>query len=238
LSNPTEPGADGLSPKQRDHPLDLAVHSQPLAVPLAGDADARTLWGRIKMFIILLVCAAPVVASYLTYYVIRPDSRRSYGELIEPQRPLPPIRVGLLDGREIALPSLKGQWLLLSAAPGACDQRCQRHLYLQRQLRESLGKDKARLDWVWVVTDAAQPDAALQTALKAATVLRMDAAQVTSWLPAEPGRLPEDHLYLVDPMGNLMMRFPAGVNVEAAGKAKRDIERLMRASSSWDLPGR
>lgn len=190
------------------------------------------------MFIILLVCAAPVVASYLTYYVIRPDTRRSFGELIEPQRPLPPIRVVLLDGSEIALPSLKGQWLLLSTAAGACDQRCQRHLYLQRQLRESLGKDKGRLDWVWVVTDAAQPDGALQTALKAATVLRMDAAQVTSWLPPEPGRLPADHLYLVDPMGNLMMRFPAGLNVEAAGKAKRDIERLMRASSSWDLPGR
>jgi hypothetical protein len=238
LSNPTEPGAGSLSPDLRDHPLDLAVHSQPLALPLAGGDGQRTLWGRLKMFVILLVCAAPVVASYLTYYVIRPETRRSFGQLIEPQRPLPQLSVSLLDGREIALPSLKGQWLLLSVAPGACDPRCQRHLYLQRQLRESLGKDKARVDWVWVITDAATPDAALQTALKAATVLRWDAAQVTSWLPPEPGRLPEDHLYLVDPMGNLMMRFPAGLDVEAAGKAKRDIERLMRAASSWDLPGR
>ena len=48
----------------------------------------------------------------------------------------------------------------------------------------------------------------------------------------------EEHLYLVDPHGNWMMRFPANLELTGAGKAKRDLERLMRASSSWDEPGR
>lgn len=47
-----------------------------------------------------------------------------------------------------------------------------------------------------------------------------------------------DHLYVVDPMGNWMMRFPAAMDTAGAAKAKRDLERLLRASSSWDEAGR
>jgi hypothetical protein len=39
-------------------------------------------------------------------------------------------------------------------------------------------------------------------------------------------------------MGNFMMRFPAGLDRDGAARAKRDLERLMRASSSWDQAGR
>jgi hypothetical protein len=64
-------------------------------------------------------------------------------------------------------------------AGGACDATCEKHLYLQRQLRESLGKDKDRLDWVWLVPDARAVKAELLPAIKQATVLRVDAA--CSW---------------------------------------------------------
>lgn len=47
-----------------------------------------------------------------------------------------------------------------------------------------------------------------------------------------------EHLYVVDPMGNWMMRFPARMDLKGAAKAKRDLDRLLRASSSWDQPGR
>ena len=57
-------------------------------------------------------------------------------------------------------------------------------------------------------------------------------------LEAANGQQLADHLYLVDPMGNWMMRFPAQLDLAAAAKAKRDLERLLRASSSWDQPGR
>jgi len=39
-------------------------------------------------------------------------------------------------------------------------------------------------------------------------------------------------------MGHWMMRFPAGLDKAGAGRAKRDLERLMRASASWDQAGR
>src|SRR5262245_3810891 len=63
-------------------PLNLSVHSLPNpALPV----DRRTRLGRAKMLLVLLVCAAPVIASYFTYYVIRPGARANYGTLVEPK---------------------------------------------------------------------------------------------------------------------------------------------------------
>jgi hypothetical protein len=230
----------GGSPGVLDRPLDLTVHSLPQPGGVAAADARRTRTGRWKMLLVMLVCAAPVVASYFTYYVLRPESRRSFGELIEPQRPLPALTATGLDGRTLALPSLRGQWLLVSVAGGACDSACENHLYLQRQMREALGKDKDRLDWVWLVDDAIPVRQALRPALVAAdaTVLRVDGAQLAQWLQPASGQPLAAHLYVVDPRGNWMMRFPAGLDREGAAKAKRDLERLLRASASWDTAGR
>lgn len=220
-----------------DQPLGLTVH----ALPLPGDAMARpgrVLRGRWTMLALLLACAAPVLVSYFTYYVVRPEGRRVFGELIEPQRPLPAIPTSSLDGQTARLTDLKGQWLLLSVAGGGCDAACAGHLYLQRQLREGLGKDKDRLDWVWLLPDQAPVAEALLPALKDATVLRVPNDQLLAWLKPAPGQRLEEHLYVVDPMGNWMMRFPASLDASSATRAKRDLERLLRASAFWDQPGR
>ncbi|MBX9834143.1 MAG: hypothetical protein K2X78_13990 [Burkholderiaceae bacterium] len=220
-----------------EHPLGLTVHT----LPAAGDAVVtvqRARHGRWKMLGVLLICAAPVIASYFTYYVVRPDGRRNYGELIQPQRTMPELMATALDGTPVPLASLKGQWLLVSVGGGACDAACQKHLYLQRQLRESVGKEKDRVDWIWLVNDAASPPPELANALQKATVLRIDAAALAAWLSPDAGHQLAEHLYVIDPMGNWMMRFPAAMDTAGAAKAKRDLERLLRASSSWDDAGR
>lgn len=230
--------AASLPPEGRaDHPLGLTVHT----LPEAGEAVAlaqRARYGRWKMLGVLLICAAPVIASYFTYYVIRPEGRRNYGELIDPQRTLPDLAATALDGTAVPFSSLKGQWLLVSVAGGGCDAACQKHLYLQRQLRESLGREKDRMDWVWLVDDAAPVSAELVPALQKATVLRVDGAALRAWLAPAPGHAVAEHLYVVDPMGNWMMRFPAAMDTAGAAKAKRDLDRLLRASASWDEAGR
>ena len=208
------------------------------AINSAGVRSADTRSGRWKMILVLLVCASPVVASYFTYYVVRPEGRRNFGELINPQRPLPALATQTLDGQAGTLTALKNQWLLLSVAGGACDTRCEQNLYFQRQLRESLGREKERLDRVWLVDDDIRVRPALLPALAASTVLRVQPGDLAQWLEQAPGKRLQDHLYLVDPLGNLMMRFPADMDAGAAAKAKRDLDRLLRASSSWDKEGR
>jgi hypothetical protein len=219
-----------------DQPLGLTVHTLPLPQDLA--VTDRTRSGRWKMLVVLLVCVAPVVASYFTFYVVRPDGRRNFGELITPQRALPDMRGTGLDGKPVDLRDLKDQWLLISVAPAACDEQCARHLYFQRQLREGLGKEKERLDWVWLVSDNAPVAEALRPALKDATVIRLPAANLTSWLEPQAGQSLPDHLYLVDPLGKWMMRFPPRLDAESAVKVRRDLDRLLRASVHWDKAGR
>jgi hypothetical protein len=219
-----------------DQPLGLTVHSMPTLKDMAPPQQTRM--GRWKMLLVLLVCAAPVVASYFTYYVVRPEGRRNFGELITPQRPLPDVVATALDGTQVNLQTLKDQWLLISVGSAACDATCARQLYLQRQLREGLGREKDRLDWVWLIDDAAPVAPELLPALKNATVLRVPAKDLQAWLAPATGATLHDHLFLVDSLGNWMLRFPAQLETEQAPKAKRDLERLLRASSSWDNAGR
>lgn len=69
-------------------------------------------------------------------------------------------------------------------------------------------------------------------------MLRVPADQLSRWLAPVQGHALSEHLYVVDPMGNWMMRFPARMDAAGASRAKRDIDRLLRASSSWDEAGR
>lgn len=228
-----------MDPNNRsgDQPLGLTVHSMPTTQDIVASA-AKTRLGRWKMFMVLLVCAAPVVASYVTYYLIRPEARQNFGTLIDPQRPLPDLQAVGMENRQTNLRALKGQWLLISVADGDCNAQCQHHLYLQRQLREGLGKEKDRVDWVWLVSDDAPIDPSLMPALASATVLRVPTAQLQTWLQPEQGTALQDHLYVVDPLGNWMMRFPARITVDKVSKVKRDLDRLLRASAFWDTPER
>jgi hypothetical protein len=232
-SNSSPPAVNSPKP---DEPLTLTVHS----LPNVGEpAVSRKLTGRWKMLALMLVCAAPVIASYLTYYVIRPEGRKNYGDLIQPARALPEVKAQLLDGTAVPLPALQGQWLLVSVAGGACNEACQKHIYWTRQLREVMGRDKDRIERIWLVMDDAPVDAKLAPQVHApladAQALRVPRAVLEQWLPTAAGQRIEDHLYVVDPYGNLMLRWPADMD---AAKAKRDIHNLLRASGSWDQAGR
>lgn len=218
-----------------DEPLTLTVHNMPTFDAASAESVAKTRRGRWMMLALLLVCIAPVIASYFTYYVIRPTGTQNYGDLIDPQRPIPAVMVTDATGVQQPLTQWKDQWLLISVADGACDEACVQHLYWQRQLRETLGKEKERLDWVWLRTGTTEPSAELKVATENAVVLAIDAVALSQWLQPAAGQRLEDHLYLVDPIGNWMMRFPAEPDLK---KVKRDVERLLRASSFWDKPGR
>jgi hypothetical protein len=215
-------------------PVSLTVHN----VGAPEVAERRTRIGRLKMLAVLAVCAAPVIASYLTYFVVRPEGRTNYGTLIQPTRALPALTLTTLDGVALPAASLKGQWLLVAVGPSACDAACEKRLYLQRQLREMLGRDRDRLDKVWLLTDGGAPAEALRTALlspPATTIARVDRAAVAAWLQPEAGHALEDHLYIVDPLGEWMMRMPADAD---PNRVKRDLDKLMRGSAGWDRAGR
>ena len=231
------PGSNSSNPAEHAvaEPIQLSVHS----MPRLDAAQRRAGSGRVKMLLILLACAAPVIASYFTYYAIRPEGRSNYAALIEPAREMPPtLPLMDLQGRSVEASTLRGQWLLVVASPGACDSDCEKRLFAQRQLREMTGRERERIDKLWLVTDNAPIKPELLSALAATPatrVLRVPSTDLATWLAAAPGESLESHLYLVDPMGRWMMRAPKQLD---PAKFKRDIDRVLRASSSWDNAGR
>lgn len=202
-------------------------------------AKARTA-GRWKLFLVLLVCASPLIASYLSYYVIKPEGRTNYGTILDPRSyPIPKLASATLDGQPRTLEQMSGKWLMVSAGGADCLKACQEQLHAMRQWRLMQGKNMDRIQRVWLVLDDKPVDTAALRRYKDAegqdvdlldgvTVLRAPAGAVGKWLPAEAGTGASDHVYLIDPLGNLMMRFPKDPDTR---KVYKDLAKLLKASA-------
>lgn len=185
--------------------------------------------GRWQLLLVLAVCAFPLCASYFTYYVLKPASRGNYGALIDPRaHPMPALGARTLDGQLSGLEAYRGKWIMLQVGPSDCRDDCRRRLFAMRQLRLMQGKDMARIERVWLVSDVEPLATMLLREFDGTRVLRAPAAVLAGWLPVEAGSQPAEHLYLIDPLGNLMMRFPKDAD---PSRVKQDIARLLRASA-------
>lgn len=107
---------------------------------------------------------------------------------------------------------------------GACNAACRSKLYYMRQVRVAQGREQERIERLWLVLDKARPAAGLLKQYDGTAVVSVNAG-IRAQFPAA-GR-PEDSIYLVDPLGNLMMRFPK--NPDPRGMIK-DIKHLLKAS--------
>ncbi len=183
-----------------------------------------------KLLIVLAVCAAPMLLSYFFYYVVKPEGRTNYGSLLEPRNyPLPKLQsFDINTNTQRELGDLKGKWVLMMSAGGNCDKACQSNLYYLRQIRTAVGKEMQRVERVWFITDQAMPISAVLQQFEGTHMWRTDAARLSSWLPVEAGAKFDEHIYVLDPLGNLMMRFPKDAD---PAKVKKDLSKLLKASA-------
>lgn len=194
-----------------------------------GGEGRRARSGRWILMVIFLVCLAPVVASYYTYLVIRPDGRTNYGELMEPFQDVASLSGVGLDGTPASLAALSGRWIMITGSVGACDAACEHRLYLMRQVRLTTGKNRDRVERAWIVPGDATPDARLLAQHEGMVVIRAaPGAMLAAGFAATEGTRPEDHIWIVDPHGKLVLRYP----VEAdPSRIKKDLLKLLSASS-------
>jgi hypothetical protein len=189
----------------------------------------RRMSGRWKLLAVLLVCAAPIIASYVTYYIIKPTGRTNYGTIIDQRaHPMPELATTTLDGRPEKLQHYAGKWIMVKVGGGRCDEACAKQLFAMRQLRTMQGKNMDRVERAWLITDQEPVDTILIRSYDDMHMLRVSPEQLAKWLPVEQGTRLEDHIFLIDPRSNLMMRFPKDPDPR---RVHKDIAKLLKASA-------
>ena len=169
--------------------------------------------GRLKLALLAAFFLLPVAGSWVAWrYELVPGTVGNYGTL------LPPRAVQLPE-----LAALKGKWVLVQFDGGACNAWCERKLYFMRQVRRAQGREMQRVERLWLLTDAAPPRPELLAVLEG-TVIAQGAA-LAPLFPADGAVT--DHIYLVDPLGNLMMRFPREPD---PSRVIKDLQRLLKVS--------
>jgi cytochrome oxidase Cu insertion factor (SCO1/SenC/PrrC family) len=176
------------------------------------------------MLAIAALCLAPFVAALIAYFYWQPQGGVNYGDLIA-ARPLidPPLRH--LDRRPFRLSALRGKWVLLQLDRAECEAACRAKLYNMRQVRLAQGREKDRVERVWLILDDAPLQTLLMREYDGTRMLRAAGSPVLTEFPPPGGA--RDHIYLIDPLGNLMLRFPKEADPR---KMHKDLSRLLRAS--------
>lgn len=192
--------------------------------------NAQTRRGRVQMLFLLLACAAPVIASYFAYYVLKPEGgKTNFGTLVQPVQDVNPAWFDI---------PFNGKWTLLVARPAdECtikNESCLEALFLMRQLRIAVGRESSRVQLVWVSTDGKPVDPEVLLAYDQKTA----GFQILS-LPADPKLRSEfdawlnrdgagQKIQLIDPSPAKMMVFPVTNSPKEFSSIKKDLEKLLR----------
>lgn len=190
----------------------------------ASNAKPDRRAGRRKLLAIAALCLAPFAAAVLAYFYWQPQGGTNYGELIA-ARPLSDAPLRHLDQRVVRLSAFRGKWILLQLDQADCAAACRAKLYNMRQVRLAQGREKERVERVWLILDEAPLETQLMREYDGTRMLRAAGSRIVGEFPP-PGGL-RDHIYLIDPLGNLMLRFPKDADPR---KMHKDLARLLRAS--------
>lgn len=206
------------------------------SLPSLPPRGPRSMW---PLYAIVLMSLAPVLAAVVAYFMpdlgLRPEGHNNYGRILEPQRPVPSaeaLPLATLEGAPFDLSTLRGQWVLVTADDAACPESCVRKLFILRNSHASQGKNVTRLSRVWFVTDGGEVPDAVKAAYAGTHMLRADPQALAKFLAADrDGASAPDalraHMWVIDPLGNLMMEFPPQADPI---EVRDDIMKLLKVS--------
>lgn len=190
------------------------------------DSRAR---GRRNFLLLAAMFLVPVFVVFAMYYggLWSPSGSSAKGELVHPAQPLEFSGLRQSDGSAAGIDLFQGKWSLIYVGDGACDTECRTALTYGRQTRLAVGKDMDRVQRVFLTTgnccDRGYLDAE-QPGLVTLDASSEDARVLLAQFPGER----RVSLYIVDPLGNLMMRHDATqvINKDLLS----DLKKLLKLS--------
>ncbi|HEX4387748.1 MAG TPA: hypothetical protein VH109_03890 [Steroidobacteraceae bacterium] len=198
---------------------------------MSGPEQALRARNLRTLFVLAGLFLLPLALAFFTYYGTswRPAARVNHGTLITPPRPLPPLQLPyetLGASARDGTPALRGVWSLLYVQEGACGQSCQGALYFMRQTRLALNADMTRVERVLVVTGRCCERAELGRAYPGLVLIDAAGEAGAALRAALPA--PDEHtVFVVDPLGNLMMSYDVRDNPRGL---LEDLKKLLRLS--------
>ena len=186
--------------------------------------NLRTIGALAGLFLL------PLIASFVLYYGLHwaPSGSTIHGELIRPARPLPQMTLPDANGKPVH-DALRGRWTLVYVGAGACDAACHDALFFMRQTRLSLNQDMTRVDRVFLATGSAldRSRSFLEQEYPGLVVLDAGVPAAQALLAQFPQDGRDHALFVVDPLGNLMMRYDARL---APRGLLDDLKKLLQLS--------
>jgi cytochrome oxidase Cu insertion factor (SCO1/SenC/PrrC family) len=191
--------------------------------------------GRRQLIALAALFFVPLAVAFWLYYgesPLAPEGGTNKGDLIDPARPLPRVSLPIHAEGETAPDFLTGQWSMLYIGRGACDERCRKALYLTRQTRIALNKDFDRVQRIFLVSADCCDDLFLSTEHPDLLLVLLEGSESQRLLEAFPTYDGIDvtgagRIYLVDPLGNLLMSYSEAAPDKALLK---DLKKLLRLS--------
>jgi len=190
---------------------------------------ARQSRGRLMLISMLIFFVTPIVAVIAMYKLDWRPQGTSAGELVTPARQLNLQQPLLLsDGQLVSSSTWKDKWSMVYVA-AECTEKCTAKLHIMRQLHVSLYKEFPRMQRVLLTTT--QDVAGLKNLYPELMIINQPSTEISGFsaqfeLNGELA-VSSDRIYLVDPLGNLMMSFAADTD---PALIRKDITRLMKYS--------
>jgi cytochrome oxidase Cu insertion factor (SCO1/SenC/PrrC family) len=197
-----------------------------------AEQTSQGLRSRQQIWILIGAFVAPLAIAFLLYYGIgiRPQGSTNKGDLITPAVPLPEVELPGATDQPLAADALRGKWSMVFIGDGVCDARCREALTLMRQTRLALGDKMDRVQRVFLITGNCCDQAYLDAEQSGLLLGRIDNSAGKTLLETFPDTAQAGSLgriYLVDPLGNLMMKYEA----DAPQKGLlEDLRKLLKLS--------
>ena len=193
--------------------------------------------GQRSLLLLAAVFVVPMVLAYLlvnNIYNFGKFETKNYGELIKPARPLQDINLTSINGNEFKLSDMRSKWVMVYIGSAKCDVKCSENLYKMRQSRLAQGGELRRVKRLYISVDG-MPQASLQTILAEHPGLQVvygneaNIKQVLSQFELTRQAVKDESvgMFIVDPLGNLVMRYQTGFEVKGLVK---DLSHLLKAS--------
>ncbi|MFW2372239.1 MAG: SCO family protein [Gammaproteobacteria bacterium] len=196
---------------------------------MTEQVDQKIERSNTTLWLLILTFAIPIIAAYAYFFFVDDYSMGNHGELIQPIIHIESLALTNINGEPIAQDELIHHWKMLYIADKDCDSACQETIYFMRQINTALGKNAGRFKHMIIHLETMSPEFKQLTENEYPSALHSYAfsSKLSDAFSGLNGELVSNSIYIMDPLGNIMMRFNQGTSPKMILK---DLKRLLKIS--------